>query len=146
MISCDTNILFAALDSRSAWHESSKRFLEFMSARDDFATCELMLIELYGLLRNPVVSGRSYTALDAAAVVQQFRAHPRWHVLDYPGPQAELMKRLWHMAGQRAFPYKRVYDARLALTLRHHGVTDFATRNIKDFQSFGFKRVWDPCA
>jgi predicted nucleic acid-binding protein len=35
-------------------------------------------------------------------------------------------------------------DARLALTLRHHGVTEFATSNVKDFEGFGFNRVWNP--
>jgi predicted nucleic acid-binding protein len=30
------------------------------------------------------------------------------------------------------------------LTLRHHGVDEFATRNINDFKDFGFSRVWDP--
>jgi uncharacterized protein len=36
--------------------------------------------------------------------------------------------------------------AGIALTLRHHGVSEFATRNVKDFQSFGFAKVWDPIA
>jgi predicted nucleic acid-binding protein len=37
-----------------------------------------------------------------------------------------------------------VVCARLALTLRHHGVTEFATANPRDFQGFGFTRVWNP--
>jgi hypothetical protein len=37
-----------------------------------------------------------------------------------------------------------VFDARLALTLRHHGVSEFATANIKDSAGFGFDRVWNP--
>jgi hypothetical protein len=32
----------------------------------------------------------------------------------------------------------------LAYSLRHHGVTEFATRNLDHFQDFGFSRVWDP--
>ncbi|CKQ72054.1 Conserved protein of uncharacterised function%2C win PIN domain [Mycobacterium tuberculosis] len=39
---------------------------------------------------------------------------------------------------------RRLFDARLALTLRHHGVDEFATRNINGFTDFGFSRVWDP--
>ena len=54
------------------------------------------------------------------------------------------MSRLWELASKADFPYGKVYDARLALTLRHYGVTEFATRNVKDFQGFGFKRVWNP--
>jgi hypothetical protein len=37
-----------------------------------------------------------------------------------------------------------IFDARLALTLRHHGVTEFATRNQAHFTPFGFHRVWNP--
>ena len=144
MISCDTNILYAALDNRSAWHSSAKAFLESMMEREDFALCELVLLELYGLLRNPVVSASPCSSQEAVAVVQQFRTHPHWPVLDYPGPQSGIMKKLWSLAGQSTFPYKRIFDARLAFVLRHHGVTEFATRNVKDFEDFGFKRVWDP--
>ena len=39
-----------------------------------------------------------------------------------------------------------MFDARLGFTLRHHGVREFATRNIKDFDGIGFGRVWDPIA
>jgi len=34
-------------------------------------------------------------------------------------------------------------DARLALTLRHYGVSEFDTSNLKDVQGFGFKCVWN---
>ncbi len=146
MISCDTNILYAALDSRSKWHESARSFLGSMQKVNEFALCELVLVELYGLLRNPTVSHDPYSASDAAGVIQKFRTHPRWQVLDYPGPKAGVMRDLWLRAADAAFPYRRIYDARLALTLRHHGVKDFATRNVKDFRDFGFKRVWDPLA
>lgn len=33
---------------------------------------------------------------------------------------------------------------RMAFTLRHYGVTHFATQNLKDFQGFGFREVFDP--
>jgi hypothetical protein len=60
------------------------------------AIAELVLAELYVLLRNPGVARR--------------------HVL----------------------------DARLAYTLLDHGVTELATRNVRDFEGFGFARVFDP--
>jgi hypothetical protein len=31
----------------------------------------------------------------------------------------------------------------LALWLRRQGVTEFATANVKDFEGFGFDRVWN---
>lgn len=144
MTSCDTNILFSAMNRASAHHASARAFLERMSDSETFGLCELVLLELYGLLRNPVVSRQTCNATDAAQVVQRFRAHPRWVVWDYPGPQSQIMEHLWTLAANPSFPYRRIYDARLALTLRHHGVTEFATGNIRDFQGFGFKKVWDP--
>lgn len=48
------------------------------------------------------------------------------------------------LAATADFAIRRIVDARLALTLRHHGVTDFATSNVKDFEGFGFTRVWNP--
>jgi len=54
------------------------------------------------------------------------------------------METVWSHAAKPKFPYGRIYDARLAATLRHHGVTRFATRNEKDFCDFGFDRVWNP--
>jgi uncharacterized protein len=146
MISCDTNVLYAALDSRSTWHKAALAFLTRVQHQSDFALCELVLVELYGLLRNPAVSHEPYSAADAVDVIQRLRMHPHWQVLDYPGPTAEIMSTLWQVAAAPSFAYKRVYDARLALVLRHHGVTEFVTRNIKDFQGFGFKKVWDPLA
>ena len=50
----------------------------------------------------------------------------------------------WKLAARRDIAFRRSIDARLALTLRHHGVTEFATVNVKDFEDFGFTRVWDP--
>jgi len=39
---------------------------------------------------------------------------------------------------------RRIDDIRLALTLRHDNVSDFATANGKHFRGFGFSRVWNP--
>jgi len=145
-MSCDTNVLFAVLDSASVHHASAVAFLQGLGDSEQFGVCELVLVELYGLLRNPTVSKRPLDGAEAGQIIHRFRSHPRWLVLDYPGPQTDLMSRLWKLAANPNFPYRRIYDARLALTLRHHGVTEFATRNVKDFQGFGFTKVWNPLA
>lgn len=146
MMSCDTNVLFAVLDSESVHHEAAIAYLNGVMESEQFGLCELVLVELYGLLRNPTVSKHPLSGAEAARVIQQFRSHPTWLILDYPGSQSEIMSRLWELAAKVDFPYRKVYDVRLALTLRHHGVTEFATRNVKDFQGFAFKRVWNPLA
>lgn len=46
----------------------------------------------------------------------------------------------------KQFARRRIIDARLALTLHHHGVREFATANVNDIKGFGFTRVWNPLA
>lgn len=53
------------------------------------------------------------------------------------------MDRTWERSA-RTGAFRRIFAVRLALTLRHHGVREFGTANIKDFRDFGFERVWNP--
>lgn len=54
------------------------------------------------------------------------------------------MDEVWLLAGKQGLARRRLFDVRLALTLKHHGVTHFATANVKDFQDLRFERVWNP--
>jgi uncharacterized protein len=144
MLSLDTNILFYALNSDAPQHARALKFLESLQSNEDVALSELMLAELYRLLRNPVVVSQPMDARGATAVIQQFRRHPRWRLLGFPPESRALHDRLWEIAGKRDFAYRRLYDARMALMLLQHGVTQFATVNTKDFTGLGFERVWNP--
>ncbi len=143
MISPDTNLLFAWLNRSHPAHPRATRWFEAQAGNPDLALCELCLVELYGLLRNDVLLTRPLGAAAAVETVQRLRHHPQWELLDYPGG---LMEDVWTRAATPQFARRRIYDARLALTLRHHGVTEFATANVKDFARFGFTRVWNPLA
>jgi toxin-antitoxin system PIN domain toxin len=143
MIGVDTNLLIAWLNSAHPGHLVAKLWFESQSASTDLVLCELVLTELYGLLRNPKLWASPLLAPAAVAMIQTLRQHPHWELVDYPGG---LMGEIWPHASAPQFAYRRIYDARLALTLRHHGVTEFATANVKDFQDFGFTRVWNPLA
>lgn len=143
MISCDTNILFAACDADSPHHVKALAFLSGHRAAHDFCLCEQALMELYCLLRNPAVCTRPLPAGEAAAVVHAFRANPFWRIVDVVQGQG-IMDRVWALAATGGFAYRRIFDIRLAATLQHHGVREFATRNVKDFRDGGFAKVWDP--
>jgi len=54
------------------------------------------------------------------------------------------MDQVWALAAQPDFPRRRIFDARIALTLLHHDVTELATSDEKDFGGFGFHKVWNP--
>lgn len=142
MLSIDTNVLLYAYNQDCDEHRAATAFLAEYSRRDDVAICELVLVELYQLLRNPAVLQRPLDAPDAADVCQSFRRNPRWALIE----SAPVMDQVWTFAAQPGVARRRLFDARLGLTLRHHGVREFATRNLKDFDGIGFERVWDPTA
>ncbi len=141
MISCDTNILLHACNARSPFQAPAEAFLREHGAEAEFAICELVLMELYVLLRNPAVVASPLSADQAAQMCRGYRGNSRWRVIDYPGG---LMEEIWRRAGQPDTARRSIFDARLALTLRHHGVTCFATGNVKHFSDYGFERVWNP--
>ncbi len=142
MTSVDTNILVYAVDPDSQWHVKAREFLHSVdSATDEFVLCELILIELYMTLRNPSIFVKPYTAREAAGYCQALRHHPRWRVVDY---DPLVAKSLWEWAATATSKMRHIIDARIAFTLRHHGVTHFATANAKDFQGFGFTKVFNP--
>ena len=117
-----------------------------MSQREDVAISEFVLTEFYLLLRNPAVLTQPLTAPEAVAVIQSYRQHPRWKILGFPPTSRELHAELWRQAAVPRFARRRIYDTRTALSLRAFGVTEFATTNVKDFQGFGFVKVWNPVA
>ncbi len=140
MLSVDTNIILYAINSGCNEFPSARAFMDELAERDDVVICELVLVELYMLLRNRAVVGRPLGAQAAVDVCVALRRNPRWMIAE-SGP---VMEDVWKLAAAPSFARRRIVDARLALTLRHHGVTELATHNHRDFQGFGFDRVWSP--
>ncbi len=141
MTAVDTNILFAWLNRDHVAHPAAAAWIGGQSKNPHLVLCELNLVELYGLLRNAVLLESPLDGPAAVDVVQRLRRHPHWELIDYPGG---LMEKVWAAAAAPNFARRRIYDARLAETLRAHGVEELATINVKDFQDFGFTRVWNP--
>jgi toxin-antitoxin system PIN domain toxin len=142
MFSADTNIFVHAADPDSPLHGQARNFFQFLDQKDEeFVLCELVLIELYMLLRNPAVFVKPYSASEAAEYCRSLKQNPSWRCIDY---DPEVSKRLWAYATETKAGYRHIIDARLAFTLQHHGVDRFATVNQKDFKGFGFREVWNP--
>jgi toxin-antitoxin system PIN domain toxin len=146
MISIDTNILFYALNQASPSHEAAYDWLNSLHHNEDVAISEFILAELYGLLRNASVLKRPLSAEEAVEVVLTYRRHPRWRLIGFPVESRPLHDDLWQKARQKDFAFRRLYDARSALTMVAQGVTEFATVNVKDYERMGFSRVWNPLA
>jgi toxin-antitoxin system PIN domain toxin len=143
MISCDTNILFPSMDEGSPHHEKARDFLSAHIDDEQFCICEQVLMELYCLLRNPAVCRHPLGAGEAAEVIQTYRSNPRWNIIDVTST-TPMMNDVWTWAAKPGTAYRRIFDLRLAATLKQHRVTEFATQNIKDFLRLGFERVWNP--
>lgn len=140
MISFDTNLVVYSANAAAPEQVRAAEFLTSLAERQDVVVCELMLVEVYLKLRNAAIIRRPLDAAAAAAHCQAFRKNPNWHLVE----GAPVMEEVWRHAASRSFAVRRIIDARLALTLQHHGVTEFATTNQKDFTGFGFARVWNP--
>jgi predicted nucleic acid-binding protein len=136
--------LFHALNEDSPKHVAAFRWLTSIQGDEDVAISEFILAELYCLLRNPAVLTKPLEAGEAVEVIQTYRNHPRWRLVGFSSESRPLHDALWEQARIRSFAFRRLYDARSALALIAHGVTDFATVNVKDFEGFGFSRVWNP--
>ncbi len=140
MISIDTNILIYARLAGNPWHEAARKFLESLANSPDVVIAELVLVELYLAIRNPAIVADPLGAPEAADECEWFRNHSRWALVE----NAEAMEEVWKDARKSGFARRRIIDSRLARTLQAHGVTKFATANVRDFQGFGFQQVWNP--
>ena len=144
MLSIDANILLYAYSEAAPEHDRALAFITSQSASSRVALSEFVLTEFYLLLRNPAVLKKPLSATDAVQVIQSYRQHPRWKVLGFPPTSREIHAELWRQASAPGIARRRIYDTRTALCLRAFGVTDFATANVKDFEDFGFSKVWNP--
>lgn len=144
MTSIDANLLLYCYSEASPLHHGALQFLRELGTRSDVAVSELVLVEFYTLLRNPAVLERPLEPADAVQVIDAYRHHPHWALLGFDPSSVELHAELWKLAARKGFARRRIYDARLALSLRRQGVREFATANTRDFGGFGFERVWNP--
>jgi len=140
MISFDTNIAVHAANQHSEHHPRAREFIESLAMNREVAICELMLVELYLKLRNERIFPKPLTAAQASGVCLAYRSNQAWKLIEC----APVMDGVWNQAGRGTFAFRRIIDIRLAATLLHHGVTEFATANIRDFSRLGFTRVWNP--
>jgi uncharacterized protein len=144
MLSIDANILLYAYSEAAPEHDRALAFIITQTRNKQVALSEFVLAEFYLLLRNPAVLKKPLSPQDAVQVIQSYRQHPVWKTLGFPPTSREIHADLWHQAAMPGIARRRIYDTRTALCLRAFGVTEFATANVKDFDGFGFKKIWNP--
>ena len=141
MKAADTNLFLYAANPASEHHHAARSYFASVQKDAEFVVCELVLVEVYMQVRNPAVMRKALTSQEAAHFCRTLKQHPVWQHVDYCPEISDL---LWDWATSTTFSFRRIIDARLALTLLFHGVTEFATANTKDFKSFAFQKVWNP--
>lgn len=146
MLSIDTNILFHGFNEDSPRHAAAHAWLVSIAGDEEVAISELILAELYGLVRNPAILKHPLSGAEAVELIQAYRSHPRWRLIGFPIESRPLHDALWRRARAKDFAFRKFYDARSALTMTAQGVTEFATVNVKDFEGLGFRKVWNPLA
>jgi len=138
--SFDTNVVVHAANTDSPLHREARQFMERTAQQREVVVCELMLVEVFLKLCNARIFRHPMTPSQAGAFCQALRGNRNW-ILVEDGP---VMEEVWKWTRRRDFAFRRIIDIRLGLTLRHHGVRQFATTNVKDFKGLGFTRVWNP--
>lgn len=142
MTSFDTNIVVHAANVDSPLHGEAVAYLEEKGRQRGVVICELMLVEVFLKLCNRKIFERPMNSRQAGEYCQALRNNRNWMLVE----SAPVMPEVWSWTTRRAFAFRRVIDIRLGLTLRHYGVTDFATTNTRDFGGMGFRKVWNPLA
>jgi len=144
MLGIDTNVLLYSLNPASRHQQAAERFLRAsLSDRSrQVALADYVLVELYNHLRNKAVMKKPLGAKEAVALVTGYWKVPNVLRIEH----ATVMDEVWKIASESNFARRRIFDVRLAKTLLHHGVTEFATANVKDFEGLGFAKVWSPIA
>jgi len=140
MMSFDTNIVVHSANSDSPLHDRARAFLEQTAREREVVIAELMLVEVFLKLCNGRIFRKPMTSAEAGNYCRALRANRNWLLVE----EAGVMDEVWSWTRKRNFAFRSIIDIRLGLTLRHHGVSDFATTNGKDFQGLGFSKVWNP--
>lgn len=141
MQSADTNIFIHYHDAASPWHDKALDYMESIATDRGFCVCSYMLVELYNQLRNQALFAKPHSAKKAAEVCMTYKSNPHWAYVDY---MPKIDDALWTLAAKPNVARRKIYDARMAITLLRSGVTEFATANVRDFKGLGFQRVWNP--
>lgn len=143
MKSGDTNLLLYAMNSGCAEHVVAKAWLEAALAEPrEWIFADQILFELYRLLRHPKVMAKPLSSAAAVEQIVWLREDTGFLHCGYDESRwAGVMKAL---AAQGERSGLLVHDAVLAETLRAQGVTQFHTRNVRDFAGFGFFDVVNP--
>lgn len=144
MNSLDTNILYYATNTACPEHATARSLLERVAREPlQWIVADQVLFEYYRLVRNPAVLAKPLAALEAAQRLHFFRNELGCRHCAY---DRECWEEAIITLSEPLFPARRTFDLVLAVTLHRNGVDTFYTRNLADFEGYGWFKVIDPLA
>lgn len=143
MNSLDTNILIYAVNSGCEENLHAKRVYQaLLDNPSDWIISDQVLFEFYRGLRHPKILQKPLSHSQALEQIVFLREETGVLHCAY---ETSFWDRVKDFGSLRHPPKPvHIFDRVLAITLRNHGVVTFYTRNIKDFEEFGFKELVNP--
>lgn len=139
MIALDTNVLVNLLVQSQPDHEATKKWLLGLS--QPLATTNTNVAELLRLVTHPRLFPAPLTLHEAIDVISHFIQGFDVEILEDPEAWWLTLKEL--TADLPTLRGNEVFDARIALCLRYHGVRELATLD-DDFRKYRFLKVVTP--
>lgn len=140
----DTSLLFYAHNTSVSQHSAARDFVEsrvLAVGKEQFVVSHQTLCELFAALTNSILLPRPLTTVQAWEVCRVYLNHPLIQKIAYEPPVMEIIESLLRDRPQRG---KRLFDLKLAATLRYHRVGRLYTYNTKDFAGYDFLTVKNP--
>jgi predicted nucleic acid-binding protein len=136
MTGVDTHILIDLAVRSMPLHQASSEKVQ--AVEDELCTTPTNIGECLRLMTHPRVFPRPLALGKAVSVLGSLLGHYRIRILEEPvdwwSGLGEIEKDIPGIRGNE------VFDARVALCLRHHGVRKLLTRDA-DFRKYGFLKV-----
>jgi len=144
MKSLDTNLLFYSINTQAPEHAAAQALIRrALTTPAEWIVADQVWFELYRLLRNPVAVEKPLSGAQADQTIDWYRNRTGWSRCAWEPLLMDRMRSLWQ---KNQFRARRTFDVVLALTLGANGVTEFYTRNTRDFADLGLFAVIDPLA
>lgn len=140
----DTNLLLYAHNSSVSQHAAARDFVEsrvLAVGDEEFVVCHQTLCELFAALTNSILLPNPLTTEQAWDVCRIYLDHPLIQKISYEPAILKVIESLLRDGPQRG---KRLFDLKLAATLRYHRVRRFYTCNPKHFAGYDFLEVVNP--
>jgi predicted nucleic acid-binding protein len=140
----DTDVLVNWAMAGAPHHLAARRFVERqVAAGRQLGITPQVVFEFIHIVSDPRRFEKPLPMDRAVDIAREIWDAPETVRL---APPPAMLHRALELLRSLGLGRKRILDTALAATLENAGVDQLATYNVKDFEGFGFERVFDPLA